>query len=106
MVFYVKMAGYLLMAYGDQPLSTHLILSLNYGAHLIRGKPAYIVAKVVPHSKKKFLKGFWYKIFSITQNKEVYLYLIEEKVPEYPAALVDKVIVKSIRPESSWLRIQ
>lgn len=94
------------LAYGDQPLSTHLTLSLNFGAHLIRGKAAYIVAKVVPHSKKKFLKGFWYKIFNITQNKEVYLYSIEAKIPKYSAALVDKVLVKSIRPESSWLCIQ
>ena len=87
-------------------LSTHLTLSLNFGAHLIRGKAAYIVAKVVPHSKKKILKGFWYKIFNITQNKEVYLYSIEAKIPKYSAALVDKVLVKSIRPESSWLCIQ
>lgn len=94
------------LAYGDQPLSTHLLLTLNFGAHLIRNKTAYIVAKVVPQSKKKFVKGFWYRIFNLNQNQEVYKYCIEEKIPDYPAASVKKVSVKSIRPEYSWLRIQ
>ena len=94
------------LTYGDQPLSTHLILSMNFGGYLVRGKTAYILAKLVPKSEKKFIQGFWYKIFNITKNKEVFMYLIEEKIPEYPAAQVEKLLVKSIRPETSWLRIQ
>ena len=94
------------LAYGDQPLSTHLLLTLAFGGYLVRGKPAYVIAKVVPTNVKQFLQGFWYKVFNITQNKEVFIYVIEEKIPVYPAALVNKVLVKSIRPETSWLRIQ
>jgi hypothetical protein len=94
------------LAYGDQPLSTHLLLTLAFGGYLVRSKPAYVIAKVVPTNEKQFLQGFWYKVFNITQNKEVFIYIIEEKIPEYPAALVKKVLVKSLRPETSWLRIQ
>ncbi|MHA1131029.1 MAG: hypothetical protein ACTSQI_10475 [Candidatus Helarchaeota archaeon] len=94
------------LADGDQPLSTYLILSPNFGAHLFRDKPAYIVAKVVPHSKKQFMKRFWYEIFNLIQKNEIYLFSIEEKVLDYPVALVKKVLVKPILPESSWLRIQ
>lgn len=92
--------------YGDQPLSTHLLLTLNFGIHLMRGKPAYILAKVVPRSEKRFIQDFWYKIFNITQNNEVNIYSIEELIPQYPVALVEKVLVKSLRPETGWLRIQ
>ncbi len=46
------------------------------------------------------------KYINITQNEEVFIYIIEEKVPVYPAALVKKMLVKSIRPETSWLLIQ
>ncbi|MFX1293256.1 MAG: hypothetical protein ACFFD2_00160 [Promethearchaeota archaeon] len=42
------------LVYGDQSLSTHLLLTLNFGAHLIHGKTAYVVAKVVPQNKKNF----------------------------------------------------
>ncbi len=94
------------LKYGDQPLSTHLLLTLNFGAHLIRNKLAYIMARIVPRSEKKFIERFWYKIFSITQQKEVSIYVIEEKIPEYPAALVKEITVKSIRPETGWLRTQ
>jgi hypothetical protein len=95
------------LVYGDQPLSTHLLLTLNFGAHLIQGKTAYIVAKLIPRNEKKFMQGFWYKIFNILDDdREVYIYVIEEKIPEYPAASVKKVLVKSIRPETSWLRLQ
>ncbi|NVM55061.1 MAG: hypothetical protein HWN66_15250, partial [Candidatus Helarchaeota archaeon] len=94
------------LTYGDQPLSTHLLLTLNFGAYLIRHKVAYIIARLFPKSEKKFIDNFWYKIFNIIQNKEVCVYVIEEKIPEYPAALVKKVSVKSIRPETGWLRIQ
>jgi len=72
----------------------------------VRGKPAYVIAKVVPTHEKQFLQGFWYKVFNITQNEEVFIYVVEEKIPEYPAAMVKKVLVKSIRPETSWLRTQ
>jgi len=94
------------LAYGDQPLSTHLLLTLTFGGYLVRNKTAYIVAKVVPANEKQFIQGFWYKIFNITQNEEVFIYVIEEKIPEYPVAMVKKVLAKSIRPETSWLRIQ
>jgi hypothetical protein len=94
------------LTYGDQPLSTHLLLALAFGGFLVRNKPAYVIAKVVPTREKQFLQGFWYKVFNITENKEVFIYVIEEKIPVYPAALVKKVLVKSIRPETSWLRIQ
>jgi len=94
------------LVYGDQPLSTHLLLTLSFGGYLVRGKPAYVIAKVVPTNEKQFLQGFWYKVFNITQTEEVFIYVIEEKIPEYPAAMVKKVLVKSIRPETSWLRIQ
>jgi hypothetical protein len=94
------------LAYGDQPLSTHLLLTLNFGSHLIRHKTAYVVVKLVPNDEKKFVQGFWYNIFNITQNEEVFIYVIEEKIPAYPAASVKKLLVKSIRPETSWLRIQ
>ena len=43
------------LAYGDQPLSTHLLLTLAFGGYLIRGKPAYVIAKVVPTNEKQFL---------------------------------------------------
>ena len=92
------------LKYGDQPLSTHLLLTLNFGSHLLRNKIAYILARIVPKSEEKFMERFWYKIFTITQKKEVSIYVIEEKVPEYPAALVKKIAVKSIRPETGWLR--
>ncbi len=94
------------LAYGDQPLSTHLLLTLTFKKFLVRGKPAYVIAKVVPTLENQFLQGFWYKIFNITQNQEVFRYVVEEKIPEYPAAMVKKVLVKSISPETSWLRIQ
>ncbi|NVM29409.1 MAG: hypothetical protein HWN65_11265 [Candidatus Helarchaeota archaeon] len=94
------------LAYGDQPLSTHLLLTLNFGSYLIREKTAYVLAKLMPRSEKKFLETFWYKIFNITQKKEVCVYVIEEKIPKYPTALVKKALVKSIRPETGWLRIQ
>lgn len=92
------------LKYGDQPLSTHLLLSLNFGSHLIRDKMACIMARLVPSSEKKFIEKFWYKIFNIVQKKEVIVYVIEEKIPEYPAALVKGMAVKSIRPETGWLR--
>jgi hypothetical protein len=95
------------LRYGDQPLSTHLLLTLNFTAQLIRGKTAYVVAKLVPTSQKKFIQGYWYKIFnSVMENEEVFLYVIEEKIPSYTSEFVKKVLVKSIRPETSWLRIQ
>ena len=62
--------------------------------------------ELVLYKLKQFLQGFWYRVFNITQNKEAFIYIIEEKIPEYPAALVKKVLVKSLRPETSWLRIQ
>ncbi|MHA1132620.1 MAG: hypothetical protein ACTSQQ_17675 [Candidatus Helarchaeota archaeon] len=46
------------LRYGDQPLSTHLILTLNFITHLIHGRPAYIVTKLVPTSEKKFIQGY------------------------------------------------
>ena len=92
--------------YGDQPLSTHLLLTLCFGIPLLRGKAPYVLAKLVPHRKKKFIQGFWYKIFNIIQQKEVWIYVIEEKIPKYPDALVKKILVKSIRPETSWFRIR
>ncbi len=94
------------LAYGDQPLSTHLLLTLNFGSYLVRNKTAYVLAKIVPASEKAFLQGYWYKVFNITQNEEVLIYVIEEKIPEYPAAVVKKVLVKSLRPETSWLRLK
>lgn len=94
------------LIYGDQPLVTHLLLTLNFGTYLIRNKTAYVVGKVVPQSEKRFIQGFWYKIFNITQNTEVGIYVIEERIPVYPAASVKKLVVKSIRPETSWLRTQ
>jgi len=94
------------LAYGDQWLSTHLLLTLNFGSYLIRNKTAYLMVKLVPRDEKKFLQEFWYKIFSITQNEEVFIYVIEEQIPVYPAALIKKLLVKSVRPETSWLRIQ
>ena len=59
-----------------------------------------------PTTRKKFIQGFWYKIFNIIQQKEVWIYVIEEKIPKYPDALVKKILVKSIRPETSWFRIR
>ncbi|HUY00386.1 MAG TPA: hypothetical protein VMV49_12570 [Candidatus Deferrimicrobium sp.] len=94
------------LAYGDQPLSTHLLLSLNFATYLMRDRTAFVLAKLVPQNEKTFIQGFWYKIFNITQNKEVFIYVIEEQIPEYPAAMVKTLLVKSIRPETSWLRIQ
>ncbi len=94
------------LKYGDQPLSSHLLLSLSFGSHLICGKTAYVIARVIPKSEKKFIEKFWYKIFNITQNKEVVIYVIEEKIPEYLTALVKKILVKSVRPETGWLRTQ
>jgi hypothetical protein len=82
------------------------LLTLAFGGYLVRNKTAYVIAKVVPTTEKQFIQGFWYKIFNITQNEEVFIYVIEEKIPEYPAALVKKVLAKSLRPETSWLRIQ
>ncbi len=93
------------LRYGDQPLSTHLLLSLNFGAHLINHKVARIMARIVPKSEKKFIERFWYKIFNITKRKEVVIHVIEEVIPKYPSALVKKISVKSIRPETGWLRI-
>jgi len=61
------------LAYGDQPLSTHLLLTLVFGGYLVRGKPTYVIAKVVPTHEKQFLQGFWYKVFNITQNEEVFI---------------------------------
>ncbi len=62
------------------------------------------MARVVPRSEKKFIERFWYKIFTITQKKEVNIYVIEEQIPDYPTALVKEIRVKSIRPETGWLR--
>ncbi|TFF86810.1 MAG: hypothetical protein EU551_00490 [Promethearchaeota archaeon] len=92
--------------YGDQPLSTHLLLTMAFMSHLIRGKPAFVISNITPKNQKKFIEKYWYKIFNITEKKEVFIYVIEEKVPEYPSDLVEKVLVKSIRPETGWLRIQ
>ncbi|MHA1649350.1 MAG: hypothetical protein ACTSYB_04070 [Candidatus Helarchaeota archaeon] len=92
--------------YGDQPLSTHLLLTLCFGVHLLRDKVPYVLARLVPHNKKKFIQGFWYKIFNIIQQKEVWIYVIEEKIPKYPDAMVKKILIKSIRPETSWFRVQ
>jgi hypothetical protein len=91
---------------GDQPLSTHLLLTMAFMSHLIRGKPAFIIAKITPKNQKKFIEKYWYKIFNIIEKKEVVIYVIEEKVSEYPSELVEKVLMKSIRPETGWLRIQ
>jgi len=93
-------------AYGDQPLATHLLLTCAFGAHLLGGKPGYVYAKVVPRRQKRYIRGYWYKIFTITQAKEVVLHVIEPCIPDYPAAMVRKVLVKSLRPETCWLRIQ
>ncbi len=92
------------LKYGDQPLSTHLLLSLNFGAHLINNKVARIMARIIPKSEKKFIERFWYKIFNITQKKDVIINIIEEMIPIYSTALVNKILVKSIRPETGWLR--
>ncbi|MHA1649208.1 MAG: hypothetical protein ACTSYB_03360, partial [Candidatus Helarchaeota archaeon] len=83
------------------------LLTLSFGTHLLRGKPAYIMAKIIPHNKTRFIQYFWYKTFNIiTSQKEVLLYVIESHVPNYPSALVKRVAVKSLRPPTSWLRIQ
>ncbi|MHA1263810.1 MAG: hypothetical protein ACTSRS_01115 [Candidatus Helarchaeota archaeon] len=94
------------LAYGDQPLSTHLLLTLAFGVHLLTGTPAYVMATIVPRRKDPFLRKYWYKIFHVTRSKEVSFHVIEPTIPRYPSALVQKVVVKSIRPPTGWLRIQ
>ena len=42
----------------------------------------------------------------IIEKKEVFIYVIEEKIPEYSKELVRKLLVKSLKPDTSWLRIQ
>ena len=60
--------------------------------------------KIKPTREKKFIAQYWYKIFNITHNKEVNVYVIEEKAPEYDQDVTAKVLIKSFRPETGWLR--
>ena len=62
------------LEYGDQPLSTHLLLTMAFGSHFIRNKKAYILVKIFPQKLNSFIQGFWYKIFQIIQNKFLYMF--------------------------------
>ncbi|TFG05771.1 MAG: hypothetical protein EU536_00930 [Promethearchaeota archaeon] len=95
------------LKYGDQPLHTHLLLTLNFAVPLLQGTMGRLVAKLVPTKTKRFIDRFWYKIFHvINQQEEVFIYVIENIIPDYPSDLVQKLQVKSLRPETGWLRIQ
>jgi hypothetical protein len=92
--------------YGDQPLSTHLLLTMGFTTYLIRKKTAYIIAKIRPRNGKKFEQHYWNKIYNIAYSKAPVYFTLEEKVPQYSKEEIKKVLVKSIKPDTGWLRTQ
>ncbi|MBD3230008.1 MAG: hypothetical protein GF329_17630 [Candidatus Lokiarchaeota archaeon] len=46
--------------YADQSLSIHLLLIMAFMSHLIKNKPVFIMVKIVPKNKKRFIKRFWF----------------------------------------------
>ena len=92
--------------YGDQPLSTHFLLSLAFVSYIISNTRGFIIAEITLDDEKPFLDQYWYKIFKIYKGKKAIVYIIEEKVPRYTSNNIEKIIVKSIKPKTGWFRVK